>query len=142
MKRGRKSVADLTVVKGNFGDGRPLPPAELTERQQAIWREVTATEPADFFATEALRGLLADYCAHRESSEQVGSIIATFKPEWLKAADGAKRYKLLLQMRELETRASASLATKLRLTNQSRYQPKAAGTAFRNASTGPKPWDF
>lgn len=139
-KRGPKSTADLTVVHGSFG-GRPEAPSELTDRQAEIWRETVGSEPADFFDTAALRAILADYCRHRESGEQVSQVIGTFKPEWLKNEEGAKRYKSLLQMRELETRAATSLATKLRLTNQARYTPQAASTASRNASRGLKPWE-
>lgn len=139
--RGRKSVAALSVVvAGNFG-GRPEPSSELTAEQAAIWRETVASEAAEFFATAALRSMLADYCRHRASAAVVSEIIDTFKPDWLKAAEGAKRYYGLLKMREAETRAAASLATKLRLTNQSRYTPQAAATANKNAARGMRPWE-
>ncbi len=139
--RGRKSAAALsTVVAGNFGK-RPDPPPELTDEQASIWRETVASEAAEFFATAALRSMLADYCRHRASAAVVSEIIDTFKPDWLKAAEGAKRYYGLLKMREAETRAAASLATKLRLTNQSRYTPQAAATANKNAARGMRPWE-
>lgn len=139
--RGRKSTAALSVVvEGKFGQ-RPDSPVDLTDEQAAIWRETVASEAADFFGTAALRSMLADYCRHRASAAVVSEIIDTFKPEWLKASEGAKRYYGLLKMRESETRAAASLATKLRLTNQSRYTPQAAATAGRNAAKGFKPWE-
>lgn len=141
-KRGRKSEADLSVVvTANFGN-RPEPPEDLTTDQADIWRETVASEAAGFFGTAALRSMLADYCRHRASAKTVSDIIDTFKPEWLKAAEGAKRYHGLLRMREMETRAAASLATKLRLTNQSRYTPQAAATASKNAPRGFKPWEM
>ena len=139
--RGRKSAAALSVVAGNFGS-RPDPLVELTVEQAAIWRETVSSEAADFFGTAALRSMLADYCRHRASAAVVSEVIDTFKPEWLKAAEGAKRYYGLLKMREAETRAAASLATKLRLTNQSRYTPQAAATASKHAARGLKPWEF
>lgn len=138
--RGRKSAAALSVVAGNFGS-RPDPLAELTAEQAAIWRETVSSEAADFFGTAALRSMLADYCRHRASAAVVSEVIDTFKPEWLKAAEGAKRYYGLLKMREAETRAAASLATKLRLTNQSRYTPQAAATASKHAARGMRPWE-
>ena len=140
--RGRKSSAALAtnVVEGKFGQ-RPDAPSELTAEQAAIWRETVASEAAEFFATAALRSMLADYCRHRASAAVVSEVIDTFKPEWLKAAEGAKRYYGLLKMREAETRAAASLATKLRLTNQSRYTPQAAATANKNAARGMRPWE-
>mgnify|MGYP003425014336 FL=1 len=139
--RGRKSAAALSVVEGNFGS-RPEPLAELTDEQSAIWRETVSSEAADFFGTAALRSMLADYCRHRASAAVVSEVIDTFKPDWLKAAEGAKRYYGLLKMREAETRAAASLATKLRLTNQSRYTPQAAATASKHAARGLKPWEL
>lgn len=140
-QRGRRSAAsDATVVVGSFGK-RPDPPEDLTERQAEIWRATVASEASDFFDTAALRGLLADYCRHRDAAENVSVVINTFQPEWLKSAEGAKRYHGLLKMRDLETRAAAGMATKLRLTNQARYTPQAAATANRSAAKGAKPWD-
>jgi hypothetical protein len=140
-QRGRKSAAELAVVvQGEFGR-RPEPPDYLTEAQAGIWRETTASEPIDFFATAALRGLLADYCRHRQSVNDVSAIIESFKPEWLKNADGVKRYEALVRIREKETHAAMSMARSLRLTNQSRYLPRGAARAGLNAS-GPKPWDI
>jgi phage terminase small subunit len=138
--RGRRSAAEqATVIIGEFGK-RPDPPDYLTERQAEIWRETAASEPIDFFNTAALRGLLADYCRHRQAVEEISAIIDSFKPEWLKNGEGVKRYQALLGIRETETRASMSMARSLRLTNQSRYMPRGAARAGLNAS-GPKPWD-
>lgn len=138
--RGRKSAAELAVViPAEFGK-RPEPPDYLTERQAEIWRETTASEPTDFFATAALRGLLADYCCHREAAENVSKLINEFKPEWLKNGEAVKRYQALCRIRESETHAAMSMARSLRLTNQSRYMPRGAARAGLNAS-GPKPWE-
>lgn len=139
--RGRKSAASVGVVSGNFGK-RPEPPAELSEDEATIWRETVSSEAADFFGTAALRSMLADYCRHRASADKVSVVINVFEADWLKNADGAKRYHGLLRMRDLETRAAADKATKLRLTNQSRYTPQAAATASRNSAKGSKPWEI
>lgn len=139
--RGRRSAADQAVIiAGTFGK-RPDPPGDITERQAEIWRATVASEHAAFFDTAALRALLTDYCRHREAGEKIASVIDSFKTEWLKNSDGAKRFHDLLRMRELETRAAMTLATKLRLTNQSRYTTQAAGTAARNTASGAKPWE-
>jgi hypothetical protein len=139
-QRGRRSaVEQATVIIGEFGK-RPDPPDFLTERQAEIWRETTASEPLDFFGTGALRGLLADYCRHRQAAEDVSAIIDSFKPEWLKNGEGVKRYQALLKIRENETRSAMIMARSLRLTNQSRYMPRGAARAALNAS-GPKPWE-
>jgi len=140
--RGRKTAAQkLTVIKGDFGQGRPPPPADLSEAEAAIWREVIASEAADFFATAALKNMLGDYCRHRCAADSVSSIIGEFQREWLKSEEGGKRYHALLRMRELETRAAAAMATKLRLTNQARYTPQSAATAGRSSAKGLRPWE-
>ena len=140
--RGRRSAAEdaVIVIKGGFGR-RPDPPPDLTKRQAEIWRETVASEPAEFLNRGAERGLLADYCRHRESSENISAIIDTFKPEWLKNGEGVKRYQILLRIRETETTAAMRMARSLRLTNQSRYVPHAAARAGLNAARGPKPWE-
>lgn len=139
--RGRKSAASaVSVVAGSFGK-RPEPPSELSDAEAEIWRETVSSESADFFGTAALRGMLSDYCRHRASANMVSEVINVFEAAWLKNADGAKRYHGLLKMRDLETRAAADKATKLRLTNQARYTPQAASTASKNAAKGLKPWE-
>jgi len=142
IQRGRKSAAaqSVTVVDGGFKK-RPEPPADLTERQASIWREVVASEPTQFFDTAATRTLLTDYCRHCETAEILTNLINTFKPEWIRAEEGAHRLNGLLKMRERETRAAVSMATKLRITNQSRYENRGAFTASRNTVKGPKPWE-
>ena len=139
--RGRKSAAELaaTVVVGTFGQ-RPEPLDDLTPEQAAIWRKTVASEPPEFFATGTTRSMLGDYCRHRASADMISAVIDSFKPEWLKAADGAKRYEALLRMREAETRGASNMATKLRLTNQSRYVPHTAHRIGRDAASQ-RPWE-
>jgi len=53
--------------------------------------------------------------------------------------DGVER---MLKARDRETKTLVSLATRLRLTNQSRYTPGAAASAARNdTGTGRRPWE-
>lgn len=131
----------LTVVEGGFGKQRPEPPEDLDDHQAAIWRSITLSEAADFFDSEALRGMLADYCRHKASGNMLSATISTFKPEWIKTGEGAARYKSLLNMREKEVRAANACLRGLRLTNQSRYTPKTAASEARRAVKGLKPWE-
>lgn len=146
-QRGRKSAAaeevGLTVIDGAFaGTPRPDPPKELAEAAAVIWRQVIRDEPAGFFSTTVTQGLLTDYCTRRVSVEIVNAEIAKFKPEWLKEDDGLRRYHLLLRMRDMEMGAATMLATKLRLTNQSRYHRHTAGSEGAKAKPrGPMPWE-
>lgn len=141
-QRGRKSAAaiETTVIAGTFGQ-RPEPPEEMAADEADIWRQTTASEASDFFNTAALRDMLKDYCRHRASADKVTLVIGLFETDWLKNSDGARRYAGLLRMRDMESRAAADKATKLRLTNQSRYTPQAASTASRGTAKGFKPWE-
>jgi hypothetical protein len=142
QQRGRKSAASKGVVLTSVEFGqRPPPPQGCTELQAEIWRATVVSEPADFFKTAVLKALLLDYCRHRAVVESVSKTIDDFHSEWVKSAEGAKRYHELLKIRDLECRAAVDKATKLRLTNQARYTPQAAATASKRASSA-MPWDF
>lgn len=141
-KQGRKSAAELgvTVIGGGIPE-RPKAPSGLSSAQMDVWNEVVRTEPAGFFNTAALKGLLTSYCRHREASDLLSVEVDAFDVDWLKDDAGARKYDLLLRMREREAKSATSLATKLRLTNQARYTPKAAGTSTRNQPRVAKPWE-
>jgi hypothetical protein len=138
--RGRTSGAALSVVAGTAIDGRPRAPSDLTEFQTDIWDRIVGSEAGDFFRTAASQQLLKEYCRHVESAHRVSSMIGLLeKPN---AAVDLDEYEKLLRMRDRETKALADKATKLRLTNQSRYTPQAAGTAAKNAASERKPWQM
>ena len=143
QKRGRKSAASVetNVIQGAFGQ-RAQPPADLTDAEAGIWREIVASEAIEFFNTAALRGLLKDYCRHRAAADKISEVINLFQVDWLKNEEGVKRYSDLLKIRDLEAKGAADKATKLRLTNQARYTPQAASTASKNASRGKLPWEM
>lgn len=112
-----------------------LPPAGLTEEQAQVWRETVNARSADFFGPDQVP-LLEEYCRVvvmcRLLADQIEAGIA---------GGDAGALKALLDMRDKESRRMASLATKLRLTNQSRYTPQAAATAAKRGGGG-KVWQF
>jgi adenylate cyclase len=135
-QRGRTSGAALSIVAGTEIDGRPKAASDLTEFQVDVWTRTVANEAADTFKTAALQQLLKEYCRHVETAhcltQQIDrAMIATNM--------SLQELDTLLRMRDRETKALADKATKLRLTNQSRYTPGAAGTASKKASDK-KPW--
>lgn len=138
-QRGRKSGASLSVIAGSI-DGRPRAPDDLTEYQQGVWDRIVGSESADFFRSAASQQLLKEYCRHVESAHRVSSMIGLYEKPG--AAVDLDEYEKLLRMRDRETKALADKATKLRLTNQSRYTPAAAGTAAKKAATERKPWQM
>jgi hypothetical protein len=136
-QRGRTSSAALSVVAGTDIDGRPQAPSDLTEFQRGVWDRTVANEAADVFRTAALQQLLKEYCRHVETADRLSKQVdrATGEGSNLSYQD----IDCLLRMRDRETKALADKATKLRLTNQSRYTPGAASTASKKASER-KPW--
>jgi hypothetical protein len=135
----RKSVAALSVVVSNI-DGRPRAPDDLTAEQQDIWDRTVASEGMDTFKTTALQQLLKEYCRHVSSAALLTEKIDSFDSQWLDTDEGLDRYTKLVRTRDCETKALADKATKLRLTNQSRYTPQAASTAAKRAGADRKPW--
>jgi hypothetical protein len=133
--RGPKSAAALSVVTPVAFDGRPPPPNDLTEAQQEMWRRVVAAENAGFFNTAALQLLLKEFVRHTDTAQVLTGLIDSFDPAWLATDEGLARYGELLKLRDRETKALGDKATKLRLTNQSRYTPQAAATASKNTKS-------
>lgn len=140
-QRGRKSAAQMSVVVGTI-DGRPRAPSDITKFQKDIWESTVAAEAADVFKSAALQQLLKEYCRHVETAGVLSAQIDEFDVAWLADEDGLKRYDRLLAMRDRETKAIGDKATKLRLTNQSRYTPQAAGTAAKKSQAERKPWQM
>ena len=139
-QRGRTSGAALSVVAGTAIDGRPPAPSDLTPYQRDVWERTVGNEAADTFRTAALQQLLKEYCRHVSSAQLLTDKIDAFDSQWLDTDEGLDRYTRLVRTRDCETKALADKATKLRLTNQSRYTPGAAGTAAKNAGGAAKPW--
>lgn len=144
--RGKQSAVSRetrpVVVQGGFGSHRADPPDDLTEEQKAIWRETVMSEPSDAFATAATKAMLKDYCRHRSEADRWSAVIDSFKTEWVKNVEGIKRMEGLSRLREKETRGAATLATKMRLTNQSRYTPHGAAAASRRTLKAQMPWEY
>jgi hypothetical protein len=126
-KRGRKSVASLSVVAPDVRMQRPEPPAKLSAEEKAIWREIVAkVKPDWFWSSEHLLVCYVRTLAHER-----------MLADWIKQTDKSNPHYLdLLRMHRTETMLCANLAGKLRLTPRStvdRYAPKLA-------SSLPKPW--
>lgn len=115
--RGRKSGASLAVVHPLTVIHRPNPPSLLTRDQADEWRAIVARMPADWFPRET-HGLLAAYCQHITELASIAQLINQVKQAG--TLDVAS-YDRLLKMRERESRAASSLATRMRITQQSTY---------------------
>jgi hypothetical protein len=134
---GRKSAASLSVMPAPVAR-RLDPPAGMNARQSALWREVVEAKPVDWFSADN-GPLLAEYVR----AVDMGNMLAIQIDALLSSDDSteiALQLKPLLDMRDKEAKRATSIATKLRLTNQSRYTPQAAATANKRAGSVAKPW--
>ena len=130
----RQSTASLSVVRAS-PDSRLAPAYGLDEAEIALWRDVVNTKPAEWFADDSAP-LLKEYVRAAVMCDQLDIQVKAAM-----AGDDAGMVKTLLDMRDKESKRVLSIATKLRLTQQSRYTPQAASTADKKAS-GARPWQF
>jgi hypothetical protein len=115
---------------------RPDPPRELTAEQADEWRAVVDRLPADWFPRET-HGLLVQYCRHVVAARRVAQLIESLETSSDSEFD-VGRYDELLKMQEREGRALSSLATRMRLTQQTTYDKQK-----KKGSVGTKrPWEF
>jgi hypothetical protein len=137
----RKSVAALATVS-LIAEHRPAPPEHLSEEQRAEWEAITRRLPASWFPRET-HGLLVAYVQHVTAHRVLSGMVDEFQPAWTIEAEGLQRYDKLLTMREREGRAMSSLATRLRITPQSRMlKDKAATEAAKHVlRDGRPPWE-
>jgi phage terminase small subunit len=135
-QRGRKSADALTVTKfaGVTSVQRPDAPYDLTDEQASVWRRVVNALPADWFGPETW-GELTSYCRHEVASQRVAQLIG--QVEQAESFD-VEEYDRLLKMQERESRAKSSLATRLRLTPQTKYEKDKSR---KGGAVTKKPWD-
>lgn len=133
----RKSAASLAIVTPAFG--RPDPPLELKAAEAEIWRTVVATKPAEWFSRDT-HPLLIAYCRAKIGADVVAKQVAAFDEAWLTDPEGLKRYERLLRMARSQAATLAQLATKMRISQQSRYDTRVAANAAK-PSAAAKPWE-
>lgn len=131
----KESLSVLTSLPGQ----RLAPPARLSAEAAAVWREIVAGKPHDWFTTDTAH-LLEALCGATVAHRAIAAQIALYTPAKLGKPEGAKAFDLLTKLADRQVRLMATVCTKLRLTNQSRYTPSAAATATKKAR-GARPWD-
>jgi|SRR5215211_5818727 len=133
-ERGRTSAAALSVVPLGAIETIPRakPPPELTEEQADEWRALVNRMPAEWFPRET-HGMLAQYCRHIVTARRLSQLIAASETDELFDED---RYFRRLAAQVRETRAIASLATRMRLSQQTTYDKSK-----KKPSQAKRPWD-
>lgn len=136
--RGRKSADRLELATvTNLPLRMQEPPPDLTAEQAQVWAAIVATKPVDWFGADTLP-LLAAYCRAVVEHRWISTQIDAKKDEWLLDYEGMQRYDRATKLQERQARMMSSLATKMRLTQQSQYG--ARGAARNNRPEGSKPW--
>lgn len=139
MKRGRKSDNELATMVVVSRHMPPPPPVELTDAQAQVWRDTAA---AMAWLDRSSFPLLIELCRHVCRARLLEQRVAEFRMEWLKVDGGLQRLDRLLAMADRETRAISACARALRLTPQSRIEPRTAGRRVNDMPPdGPRPWD-
>lgn len=119
--RGRTSAAALIATPVVSVMDRPDAPYDLTDEQAQEWWAVVNRMPGDWFPRET-HGLLAQYCRHVVGARRVAQLLAALESPKVKGeAMDLGAYDKLLKMQEREGRAISSLATRMRLTQQTTY---------------------
>lgn len=130
--RGRVSGASLEVAtSGVERVQRPDAPYDLTDEQTEEWWAVVNRLPADWFPRET-HAVLSQYCRHVVAARRVAQLVAACEGE---AEIDLSKYDNLLRMQEREGRALSSLATRLRITQQSTMSEKS-----KKPTQVKKPW--
>src|SRR5688572_4352984 len=132
----RKSAAALSVVPATPA-GPHEPPADLSEAEASLWRDVIDSKPAEWFGEDSAP-VLKEYVRAAAMCDRLARLLDRALEASGEPVD-AESVRLpsvpdLLLARDRESRRAANLATKLRLTQQSRYTPQAAATADRKAA--------
>lgn len=129
----RRSVASLSIVPDTPVGELPSPPTDLSKTEARLWTETVESKPADWFGADSLP-VLKEYVR----AAVMCDVLAKAAAKAVRSKDTAT-IRAVLGMRDMEARRVASLGTKLRLTQQSKYGPRAAATADARV-TGKRPW--
>ena len=129
--QGRKSPEARVVMLGP-GMARPAPPEEFDAPERAVWHKITNSCPPDWFGPE-VQPLLARLCMLHVMAEELETKLRSENYRF-QDKDDARAYIDF-------NKTIANIATKLRLTPQSRFNRLEAGSRMRNKTTSYRPWD-
>jgi hypothetical protein len=136
-KRGRKSGASLEIAHLAAPIQtihRPDAPYDLTDEEADEWRATVGRLPADWFPRETWP-MLTQYCRHVVNARRIAQLItAQLKRKKFEISI----YDKLLAMQEREGRAISSLATRMRITQQTTYDKSRK----KGEVVSSEPWNF
>ena len=135
-QRGRPSSAALALAPVSRIEKceRQRTPHDLNDEETEVWVAVVNDHPADWFSPSTVP-ILTAYCRHVIQARRVGELIekGTSDP-----ALSIKDYDRLLHMQQRESLTIATLATKMRISQQSTTNHRGNKTV---SSAPRKPWE-
>ena len=144
-QRGRPSVESHTAAL--FPGARPKPPDELQPDEAFEWNRIVDRMPPDWFTAET-HPVLIQYCRHictaRRVAAQLAQVEATFvldeKGISIRPKGWFDEYREMVRLNNQTAMVVGNLATKMRLTPQSRYDSKIASDGATKTTGQPVPW--
>ena len=131
----KRSAANLATALPAPRDSRPQAPENFSLRAKEIWIDITNAKPHDWFTADNV-ALLQSLVLAIETFELVSVDIAVGREE----RRDIKLMKILYDLQAQQSGLIQSLATKMRLTQQSRYTAMTAATAA-SKDLGKRPWE-
>lgn len=141
-RNGRVSEAEKEINEvinsGNLIEvlDRPEPPANFNFLESEVWQMVVDSMPSGWFP-EASFPVLSAYCKNTVAMDNISELITVCTQDPIKM-DINLYLKLVRSQKEVSS-VLASLATKLRITQQSTVTKQ--GVPRNNENTHKKPWE-
>jgi len=123
MARGRVSAAALTVVGGVGGvrlSKKLAPPDELNAAEAKEWTSIVDRMPADWFGRETVP-MLVQYVRHITRARKLNATISALEPLLGEKTFNYRVYMALVRAEANQSRVISTLATKMRISQQSTY---------------------
>ncbi len=96
--------------------------------------------PVDWFRRE-IQPLLCAYCRHVTNARHIAGLIEAVHDLDIGDRTALMRLNRLLGMQERQSNALMGLATRMRLTNQSRYTASSAASRAKGGRSAKKLWE-
>jgi hypothetical protein len=154
VKSGPKTLAEHRTESARIPGVREPAPKDLEPGAAAYWEAIVVRLPVDWFSSETIP-LLKAYCRHSNYADQFAHDITVQREQIALLEAGVKNRTIAKRLSRsvehlvalhrahgYESDRAVSIATKLRLTIQSKYVPeKAASKARSNTlANAPPPW--
>jgi hypothetical protein len=132
--------SSLPSLSADTPPDRPAPPDQLSEPAKLEWQAIVNRMPKGHFGRGSWAALAA-LCECAVELDAVGREIRKF-PSLPRGGQRWRRYCELQRMLIKLAGKIGSLSTRLRLTQQQKYDPKLAyWLASKNMGTARKPWE-